>query len=479
MIPRLSLRLTLGLLTLLMLLTAVRPAAACTVPVFRYALERWPADPYEVLIYVRGDEGDEVTKLVDQLDEAREAHPLYANVEPRVIDVDHADDAEADGLLQPWREAGEPDLPWVAVTYPYTRHGPMPAFLPPRQSDTLWTGKPADLASDRLIDSPARREIARRLLKGDSTVWILVESGDPAADDAAMRQLDHQLRRLEGVLELPEIAESDQRYISEDGPELKLAFSTMRLSRKDSAEAAFLRMIDHMEAGIPTDQPVIVPVYGRGRLLCALPAPPLHARLRVPTPMGYRTLLDASVPAMMLPEAVDQMAVFLTGECSCEVKGLNPGTDALMAAGWDNFIDGSFVIDEEMPSLTSLPAFTAEDFATAQLPATPVKAPQPVSLQNLANRALGDGGDAEARGEAEPIETVAVATPAPEAAAVNVANRSASAPTPVVAAASADNATAAVRGGLSSVMIGLGVVAAIALVAVVLGSVLLMRRGTT
>lgn len=438
----------------MIVLLAVESAGACTVPVFRYALERWPADPYEVLIYTRGEEGasaEAVTKLVAGLDEAREAHPLYANVEPRVIDVEHADDVDADELLQPWRGAGEPELPWVAVTYPFSRYGPMPAFLEPREHDEVWTGPLAELKLDTLLDSPARREIARRLLKGDSVVWLVVESGDKAADDAAATQLEVQLRRLEGVLELPEIAESDQRYISEGGPALKLAFSELRVSREDAAEAGLLAMIDHMEQDVPRDQPVIVPVYGRGRLLCALPAPPLEAKLRVPTPMGYRTLLDMSQSAMVMPQFVEQLAVFLTSECSCEVKHLNPGTDALMAAGWDNFIDGSFVVDEAMPQLTSLPTFTAADLATAQLPAVQVKAPEPVSLQEVTSKA-------ESTADSQP-----------DAKSVLVAVRATATPAPAVAVTESS--------GGSFVWLVAGVVGVAAVLALLLGTVLLMRRG--
>ena len=30
------------------------PAIGCQIPVFRYALERWPSDPYELVIFHRG-----------------------------------------------------------------------------------------------------------------------------------------------------------------------------------------------------------------------------------------------------------------------------------------------------------------------------------------------------------------------------------------------------------------------------------------
>ncbi|PIW14960.1 MAG: hypothetical protein COW34_07135, partial [Armatimonadetes bacterium CG17_big_fil_post_rev_8_21_14_2_50_66_6] len=50
-------------LALLSLLLGGRPVSACSVPVFQYALERWPADPYEVVVFHRGplSEQDQAT----------------------------------------------------------------------------------------------------------------------------------------------------------------------------------------------------------------------------------------------------------------------------------------------------------------------------------------------------------------------------------------------------------------------------------
>ena len=43
-------------LALLLLISSLTlpPARACSVPVFRYALERWPAAPYELIVFHRG-----------------------------------------------------------------------------------------------------------------------------------------------------------------------------------------------------------------------------------------------------------------------------------------------------------------------------------------------------------------------------------------------------------------------------------------
>jgi hypothetical protein len=58
-------------------------------------------------------------------------------------------------------------------------------------------------AKQMLVDSPARREIAERLANGESAVWVLLECGDKAKDDAAAKFLDERLEYLGGVMELP------------------------------------------------------------------------------------------------------------------------------------------------------------------------------------------------------------------------------------------------------------------------------------
>ena len=57
--------------SLLGLLLGSSPRAeACSVPVFRYALERWKASPYEVLVYHRGKLAGQDKKQVTALEHA-------------------------------------------------------------------------------------------------------------------------------------------------------------------------------------------------------------------------------------------------------------------------------------------------------------------------------------------------------------------------------------------------------------------------
>ena len=66
-----------GVVSALVLLAcgAMSPArlAACDIPVFRYALERWPADAYRVVVFHRGKLHSAEDKIVSTLRQAAAA----------------------------------------------------------------------------------------------------------------------------------------------------------------------------------------------------------------------------------------------------------------------------------------------------------------------------------------------------------------------------------------------------------------------
>ena len=51
---------------ILLVLSAAALAPTCNIPVFRYALERWPADSYEVILFHRGPLTAAEQALADQ-----------------------------------------------------------------------------------------------------------------------------------------------------------------------------------------------------------------------------------------------------------------------------------------------------------------------------------------------------------------------------------------------------------------------------
>jgi hypothetical protein len=273
-----------------LLLAAAVPA--CDIPVFRYALVHWPADAYEAVVYHCGPLGPADAAAVDAL-ERHAGRPLNL----RVRRVDRS--AE--------KGEGPAVLPWVVLRYPGSEKG------------ILWEGKPADLSAADLVDSPARREMVNRILGGVSAVWIFLESGDRAKDDAAAALLGTCLREMEGKLKLP----------GEGAPALHPVFSVLTLSRADPAEEMFVRTLVRSEEGLESSrEPMAFPVFGRGRKLEALAGKGISA------------------------ENIEEYCAFLTGPCSCRVKLQNPGLDLLLAAEWEAVPGGKTA---EGPSPAPLP----------------------------------------------------------------------------------------------------------------------------
>ena len=72
---------------------AASVAIACNVPVFRYALERWPADPYELVVLHEGELTAKDLAQVKALQQADMRSKTPANFNVRTIDVSSAKDS--------------------------------------------------------------------------------------------------------------------------------------------------------------------------------------------------------------------------------------------------------------------------------------------------------------------------------------------------------------------------------------------------
>lgn len=274
-------------------LLVVPQAHACTIPVFRYALERWELSAYEIVVFAKGPIGLDMKRWLRKL----EAGPPVANVRVEIFDV-------ADKLPKAyqaiWNQFGKgQSLPWVAV-----RHLDAEADTP-----LAYSGPVDEARLKAVIDSPLRQKLVHHLKKGVTAAFLVLESGDAAADTQAVAMLAKELARLEKAITLPEQ--------SAEGPQLKTAlplkvsFAIERLRRDDVAEHGFLQTIFSTEDGLAKAKgPIVLPIFGRGRLLCSL----------------YGKDLE--------PDQIATVVRFLCGECSCQVKELNPGVDLLIAADW-------------------------------------------------------------------------------------------------------------------------------------------------
>jgi hypothetical protein len=323
-------------------------APACNVPVFRYALERWEADSYPIIVFHREPLTAEQQAQVETMEKAGRDH--LANLAVTGIDL-------AREVPQPlrtlWNTLENPTSPWVVVRYP-RRTG----IEPP-----AWTG-PLNAESVRaVLESPARREIVLKLLRGDAIVWLLLEGGEKRRDEEAAQLVEVESRKLEQTLRLPEASPLDPPMTS--GLPLKIAFSMVRVARVDPAERMLVAMLLNWKTNrTTTTEPMLFPIFGRGR---AVP-PAIGDEIRA--------------------EAIRDMAEFLTGPCSCEVKEMNPGYDLLLAANWTSLPGYQEVMLPSPPLLVGMSQFAA----AATNPLAPPREPG-VSLAASSAAPAAAGGD--------------------------------------------------------------------------------------
>lgn len=309
-----------------LLVLAACPASACLVPVFRYAMERWPPDYYEAVLIHRGQVSENQKGLLDQLRQAADwkgQAPL--NLRLSEFDIAALTDDKVKSLLR-----GElPEtLPALAFWYPGRR-----GWTPP-----VWMGELTSSTVAALVQSPVRRQLAQHLIEGQSAVWVFVESGDADKDKAARQLLGRELEAA--TQELKEMAPPPIDEFA--GPELSYEFSILVLSRADPKEQMLLVMLLNSEPDLHeyADEPMAFPVFGRGRVLCAL------------------------VGAGIRADNIREIAAFLTGPCGCQIKAMNPGIDLLMAANWDAAVMEFYETDYLLPELTGVmpeaPAITED-----------------------------------------------------------------------------------------------------------------------
>lgn len=300
-------------------------AQACSVPVFRYALDHWSPDAYRIRILHDGPLVDDQTQFVDQL--RQQAQARSANVVVEAIDIAQSEDA---ALADLYRQAGAQGQALCLVQAP---------TAVPDVYREVWSGPLAADAADALLASPVRQQLIQSLLAGTSVVWIYLEAGDESLDSTNYDRLTTELERLQGELKLPEIDPVDLKDLSGSPADLKLKFSALRLSRNDPAESLLVDMLLSTEPDLRDadyiSQPMAFPVFGRGRVLYSLVGEGITAPL------------------------IEDACRFLTGACQCTVKAQNPGAELLLSADWGGLISPTAPTEIDV-TLTGLAGFQSD-----------------------------------------------------------------------------------------------------------------------
>ena len=137
---------------------------ACSVPVFRYALELWPPDDYEVVLFYNGPLNAEQKQLLEKIKPLQTENASVPNIRIHEVDLK----ADPDPRWVKWWEKNKPkesSEPWLAVFYPASTLKITP----------LWAGPFTETSLNKTFQSPARQQLAKRLQGGDSAVWVLLE----------------------------------------------------------------------------------------------------------------------------------------------------------------------------------------------------------------------------------------------------------------------------------------------------------------
>jgi hypothetical protein len=318
------------LLSVTWLLILASSASACNVPVFRYALERWKPEPYQVVLFHRGPLDKADTAIADSLAQYVNSEACTSNLTFTQVDLGQQPDDEMLQIFEPYAQARRP---WLVVRYP------VGAGI----KRTIWAGPLTSPMVLTLLDSPIRRELTKRILGGESAVWLLLESGKKEQDDAAFDRLEKELRALEKSLKLRDLTDApEDKLLIKDGPPLRIAFSILRVSRTAAAEKLLVGTLLNCENDLlQRVEPMVFPIFGRGHCLM-----PLIGR-------GIR------------PDVIQPTAGAIVSYCQDSFRSEQPFVDLLMTADWEALVQGRRVRDPELPALSSLGAAPAEVVTTS------------------------------------------------------------------------------------------------------------------
>ena len=296
------------------LLTFLLNTKACEIPVFRYALERWAADKYQLII--------------------SKSASGFTDEENTILEKIYSRLPDKDGNLNLNIIIKESDLPVSTLELRY------PSQV--KAKPAVWKGLFNKENVDRLINSPARQKLKKLLLEGQSVIWVAI---DP--DTQTLEGLDKYSQLFSGKYKLSEeIIQMDEKSkidsittkkeldnVIRSTIPLKISFSTLKIDRNDPQEEILLNMLLAQWPDLRySDKGVVIPVFGRGRFLEAAPAELLDQ-------LSFKKLTD-----------------YLCSGCSCTVKSENPGIDLLMDVPWSQYVSESVLKIKAIPSLSGISA---------------------------------------------------------------------------------------------------------------------------
>ena len=300
---------------------------ACQVPVFRYALERWESDNYQLFLVTPTALDEKQTQELLEFEKKLE----HTNLELNIIDASKISEEQLWKLPPINIKVTSPTL---TLYYPKSTKIKEPILTKPLTSENL----------DQMINSTARESLINKIVNGTSCVWLIVHQGDLESAKKTQTQLSGYLQEIEPGLTIPEgiigteerdkiTEETDLEDVLRSKIPLKIAFDTQILDRNNPEESAFVATL--LAASPPeikdSGETLIIPIFGRARQLPPMPASKLNF------------------------DTINGGCEYLCGACSCQVKEQNPGLDLLVHEDWASYLTaGLAVVDKALPPLQGI-----------------------------------------------------------------------------------------------------------------------------
>ena len=263
------------------LLMSAVGAMACDVPVYRYTLDNWQRDSY--LAYYFHDGGPRpadaaVNRYLERVAAGREGR---ANLTFASVDVSKIASAEySDQQRKAWSRVETDRLPVHVVVTP--------------TGGKLFVGK-LDVGTARsLVGSPKRDEVAKQLCQGKQGLLLLLLGPSDQENAAAQRA-------LRDAVAAARTKEMD--------------VGVVEVSRGDPREKGLVQQLLKLEGDLSElKDPMVFGVFGRGHVM------------------------EPYVGKGITKGNLLELAVFMNGPCSCDVKTSSAGMDLLTSYDWGNRI---------------------------------------------------------------------------------------------------------------------------------------------
>lgn len=301
---------------------ATAAALPCNIPVFRYALERWPSDDYQLVVYHKGnfpEQGEKDLLKIEALIAASNAQNAsgkskLCNLAVVRLDVSETTIESSEPRIQELLKHWNSERSQQSLEKPFfeLRTAPISG-----RSLVVWSGELSEWDSAVILTSPVRTQLCQNLMRGDAVVWLMIRSKDDAKNTVARKILVEKNKELSQQIELPDGVGLPGSELFSEVP-LLLDFTIAEIARDDAKEKFLLSLFQKFDAdAFESDEPLFIPVFGRGRALEVIPA----------------SRLDAGM--------IGDLTAFLCGACSCQVKERNPGFDLLLTMPWQEELFGA------------------------------------------------------------------------------------------------------------------------------------------